>query len=96
MQLDWYEDFWIKSIKKMDYGIDSLWEVNGKTQDSTSYAGTGSDAHRCDCFSSEMAAKKWLIFLFIRCLEPNRKKIKTFPGLFMNPGNGQIRHMNLK
>ncbi len=32
MQLDWYEDFWVKSIKKVDYGIDSLWEVNGKTK----------------------------------------------------------------
>ena len=32
LQLDWYEDFWIKSIKKIDYGIDSLWEVNGKTK----------------------------------------------------------------
>jgi len=32
MQLDWYNDFWIKSIKKIDYGIDSLWEVNGKTK----------------------------------------------------------------
>ena len=32
MQLDWYQDFWIKSIKKIDYGIDSLWEVNGKTR----------------------------------------------------------------
>lgn len=31
LQLDWYEDFWIKSIKKIDYGIDSLWEVKGKT-----------------------------------------------------------------
>jgi hypothetical protein len=32
LQLDWYKDFWIKSIKKVDYGIDSLWEVNGKTR----------------------------------------------------------------
>jgi hypothetical protein len=32
IQLDWYEDFWIKSIKKIDYGIDSLWEINGKTR----------------------------------------------------------------
>ncbi len=32
IQLDWYQDFWIKSIKKIDYGIDSLWEVNGKTK----------------------------------------------------------------
>jgi Peptidase family M1 domain len=32
MQLAWYQDFWIKSIKKIDYGIDSLWEVNGKTR----------------------------------------------------------------
>ncbi len=32
LQLEWYKDFWIKSIKKVDYGIDSLWEVNGKTR----------------------------------------------------------------
>jgi hypothetical protein len=32
IQLDWYQDFWVKSIKKIDYGIDSLWEVNGKTR----------------------------------------------------------------
>jgi len=32
LQLDWYEDFWTKSIKKVDYGIDSLWELNGKTR----------------------------------------------------------------
>lgn len=32
IQLDWYQDFWIRSIKKVDYGIDSLWEVNGKTK----------------------------------------------------------------
>jgi hypothetical protein len=32
IQLNWYNDFWIKSIKKIDYGIDSLWEVNGKTK----------------------------------------------------------------
>jgi len=32
IQLNWYNDFWIKSIKKIDYGIDSLWEVNGKTR----------------------------------------------------------------
>ena len=28
MQLAWYQDFWIKSIKKIDYGIDSLWETS--------------------------------------------------------------------
>jgi hypothetical protein len=32
IQLKWYDDFWIKSNKKIDYGIDSLWEVNGKTK----------------------------------------------------------------
>jgi Peptidase family M1 domain len=32
LQLNWYKDFWIKGIKKIDYGIDSLWEVNGKTR----------------------------------------------------------------
>jgi hypothetical protein len=32
LQLDWYQDFWIKSTKKIDYAIDSLWEINGKTK----------------------------------------------------------------
>lgn len=32
LQLDWYKDFWINSTKSVDYGIDSLWEVNGKTK----------------------------------------------------------------
>ncbi|HVY76825.1 MAG TPA: M1 family metallopeptidase [Puia sp.] len=32
LQLDWYKDFWINSTKSIDYGIDSLWEVGGKTR----------------------------------------------------------------
>lgn len=32
LQLDWYKDFWINSTKTIDYGIDSLWEVKGKTR----------------------------------------------------------------
>ncbi len=32
MQLDWYKDFWINGTKSIDYGIDSLWEVNGRTR----------------------------------------------------------------
>jgi hypothetical protein len=32
LQLGWYKDFWINSTKKVDYAIDSLWEVNGKTR----------------------------------------------------------------
>ena len=32
MKLDWYKEFWIYSIKTIDYGIDSLWEENGKTK----------------------------------------------------------------
>lgn len=32
MQLDWYKDFWINSTKSIDYGIDSLWELNGRTR----------------------------------------------------------------
>lgn len=31
LQLDWYKDFWINSTKTIDYGIDSLWEEDGKT-----------------------------------------------------------------
>ena len=29
MQLDWYKEYWINTTKKIDYGIDSLWEENG-------------------------------------------------------------------
>lgn len=32
MKLDWYKEFWINSIKTIDYSIDSLWEENGKTK----------------------------------------------------------------
>ena len=32
MKLDWYKEYWINSIKTIDYGIDSLWEENGKTK----------------------------------------------------------------
>jgi hypothetical protein len=32
LQLDWYKDFWVNGTKNIDYGIDSLWEVNGKTR----------------------------------------------------------------
>ncbi|HMG68830.1 MAG TPA: M1 family metallopeptidase, partial [Chitinophagaceae bacterium] len=31
MKLDWYKEYWISSTKTIDYGIDSLWEENGKT-----------------------------------------------------------------
>ena len=29
IQLDWYKDYWVHTTKKIDYAIDSLWEVNG-------------------------------------------------------------------
>jgi Peptidase family M1 domain len=29
IQLDWYKEYWINTTKKIDYGIDSLWEENG-------------------------------------------------------------------
>jgi hypothetical protein len=32
LQLDWYKEFWINTTKTIDYGIDSLWEDNGKTK----------------------------------------------------------------
>jgi len=32
MKLEWYKDFWINSIKTIDYGIDSLWEENSRTK----------------------------------------------------------------
>ena len=30
MQLDWYKEYWISTTKTVDYGIDSLWEDQGK------------------------------------------------------------------
>jgi hypothetical protein len=30
MKLDWYKEYWVSTTKTIDYGIDSLWEVNGK------------------------------------------------------------------
>ncbi|HEU4606735.1 MAG TPA: M1 family metallopeptidase [Chitinophagaceae bacterium] len=32
MKLDWYKEYWIYTTKTIDYGIDSLWEVGGKTR----------------------------------------------------------------
>ncbi|HEX6192099.1 MAG TPA: M1 family metallopeptidase [Chitinophagaceae bacterium] len=32
MKLDWYKEYWINTIKTIDYSIDSLWDENGKTK----------------------------------------------------------------
>ncbi len=32
MQLDWYKEYWVNTTKTIDYGIDSLWEENGKSK----------------------------------------------------------------
>jgi hypothetical protein len=32
VKLDWYREYWISTTKTIDYGIDSLWEENGKTK----------------------------------------------------------------
>jgi len=32
MKLDWYKEYWINSTKTIDYGIDSLWQEDGKTK----------------------------------------------------------------
>ncbi len=32
LKLDWYKLYWVNSTKTIDYGIDSLWEENGKTK----------------------------------------------------------------
>jgi hypothetical protein len=31
IKLDWYKEYWVNTTKTIDYGIDSVWEVNGKT-----------------------------------------------------------------
>lgn len=32
LKLDWYKEYWVNSIKTIDYAIDSLWEEKGLTQ----------------------------------------------------------------
>lgn len=32
MKLDWYKEYWINSVKTIDYSVDSLWEENKKTK----------------------------------------------------------------
>jgi len=32
IKLDWYKEYWVNTTKTVDYGIDSLWEENGKTK----------------------------------------------------------------
>ena len=32
IQLDWYKEYWVSSTKTIDYSIDSLWEVGGRTK----------------------------------------------------------------
>lgn len=32
LKLDWYKEYWVNSIKTIDYAIDSLWEEGGKTK----------------------------------------------------------------
>jgi len=32
LQLDWYLEYWVYTTKTIDYGVDSLWEEDGKTR----------------------------------------------------------------
>ena len=32
MKLDWYKEYWVNSVKTIDYAFDSLWEEGGKTK----------------------------------------------------------------
>jgi len=32
LQLDWYKEYWVNTTKTIDYGIDSLWEENGRAK----------------------------------------------------------------
>lgn len=32
LKLDWYKEYWVNSVKTIDYAIDSLWEEKGLTQ----------------------------------------------------------------
>jgi hypothetical protein len=32
MELDWYKEYWVNTVKTIDYAIDSLWDEGGKTK----------------------------------------------------------------
>jgi hypothetical protein len=32
LQLDWYKEYWVNSVKTIDYAIDSLWEEGGQSK----------------------------------------------------------------
>ena len=32
IELDWYQQYWVNSVKTIDYAFDSLWEEGGKTR----------------------------------------------------------------
>ncbi len=32
IKLDWYKEYWVNSVKTIDYAFDSLWEESGKTK----------------------------------------------------------------
>jgi len=32
LKLDWYKEYWVSTTKTIDYGIDSLWEEDGKAK----------------------------------------------------------------
>ncbi len=32
LELDWYQQYWVNSVKTIDYAFDSLWEEGGKTK----------------------------------------------------------------
>ncbi len=40
IQLGWYKNYFVNTTKNIDYGIDSLWEENGKTKVRLKNAGT--------------------------------------------------------
>ena len=40
LKLDWYKEYWVSTTKTIDYGIDSLWEENGKTEIRLKMSGT--------------------------------------------------------
>jgi Peptidase family M1 domain len=40
LKLDWYKEYWVSTTKTIDYGIDSLWEENGKAEIRLKMTGT--------------------------------------------------------
>ncbi len=76
MQLDWYKEYWVNTTKTIDYGIDSLWEDNGKSKIRLKMV--GNMPMPIDVVVSiRMVVRRWRIFRSILCLGRSRWRMRA-------------------